>query len=136
MRIAQIAARGVALARRILAGGTRLEPGRVQVLEVYPYATLARLGAADARLRPRLPGESDESVSARVLDALDSEIEIEANHRIALSSAHALDALIAAWTGWLHPDRVEHPPPGYNAAAGWIWLPETVVIGGAHLAGD
>jgi predicted nuclease with RNAse H fold len=123
MRIAQIAARGTALARRILAGGTRLEPGRVAVLEVYPYASMFRLGKSDAGLRPRAPGEADESVADRVLAALRSQIDVDPAHRAALDGGHALDALVAAWTGWLHPHEVEHPPPGFNAAAGWIWLP-------------
>lgn len=126
MRIAQIAARGVALARRVLAGGTRLgAPGAVAVLEVYPYATLWRLGQGDARLRPRDPGEGDHGFSDRILTALSNEVDDLDKHRDDLVSGHALDALIAAYTGWLHPEGLETPPPGYNVASGWIWTPRT-----------
>lgn len=124
MRIAQIAARGVALARRVLAGGTSLgAPGAVAVLEVYPYATLWRLGERDTRLRPRWSGEPDQAFSDRILAGLSGEIGNLDEHRSDLVSGHAVDALIAAYTGWLHPDRVESPPPDYNLASGWIWMP-------------
>lgn len=125
MRIAQIAARGTALARRILAGGTRLEPGQVAVLEVYPYATLFRLGKKQLGLRPRAAGEADATFARRVLAALGSRVDVDPAHRPALNDGHVLDALIAAWTGWLHPEEVEHPPRGFNTAAGWIWLPRS-----------
>jgi predicted nuclease with RNAse H fold len=70
MRIVQIAARGVSPARRIAAGGTRLGArGAVQVLEVYPYATLARLGRRDPRLRPQESGEDDKGFSGRAARA-------------------------------------------------------------------
>jgi len=119
MRIAQIAARGVALARRVLAGGTLLgPPGAVSVLEVYPYATLWRLGQREAQLRPRDPNEPDQEFSDRILAALSSEVSDLDEHRPALASGHAVDALIAAYTGWLHPHRLRSPPPDYNLAAG------------------
>lgn len=130
MRIAQIAARGVTLARRVLAGGTRLgAPGAVQVLEVYPYATLARLGESDARLRPRDPGEADEAFADRILAALSEQVDGIDDNREALTDGHATDALVAAWTGWLGPDRLEQPRAGYNVAAGWIWLPAQAPAG-------
>ncbi len=40
------------------------------------------------------------------------------------ASGHTLDAVIAAYTGWLHPDGLEAPPEDFNLAAGWIWFPE------------
>jgi hypothetical protein len=86
-RIAQIAARGVALARRVLAGGTRLgAPGSVGVLEVYPYATLSRLGSIDERLRPRRPEESDQAFSDRILSGFASEIDDLSEHQAGLVS--------------------------------------------------
>jgi hypothetical protein len=39
------------------------------------------------------------------------------------TNAHALDALIAAYTGWLGPAKLDGPPGDFNAATGWIWLP-------------
>lgn len=126
MRIAQIAARGVALARRVLAGGTSLgAPGAVAVLEVYPYATLSRLAQREIRLRPRGPKELDADFSDRILAGLSSDIADLDQHRAGLASGHAVDALIAAYTGWLHPHGLESPPPDYNIAAGWIWTPLT-----------
>jgi predicted nuclease with RNAse H fold len=124
MRIAQIAARGVTLARRVLAGGTRLGPaGAVTVLEVYPYATLVCLGSSDERLKPRRSNEEHATFSGRVLDALGEHLGGLDDHSDALREEHVIDALIAAWTGWLAPDGLEQPPPEYNVAAGWIWLP-------------
>jgi predicted nuclease with RNAse H fold len=126
MRIAQIAARGVALARRILAGGTRLgPPGSVQVLEVYPYASLARLRERDTRLSPRAKGEEEEAFAARLLEALAEEIGGVEDHGDVLLTPDALDALVAAYTGWLSPDGLELPPDDHNVASGWIRLPKT-----------
>jgi predicted nuclease with RNAse H fold len=130
MRIAQIAARGVALARRILAGGTRLgPPGSVEVLEVYPYASLARLRERDTRLSPRAKGEEEETFAARLLEALAEEIDSVEDYREALLTPHALDALVAAYTGWLSPHGIEQPPDDFNVASGWIWLPKATVAG-------
>ncbi len=124
MRIGQIAARGVVLARRILAGGTSLgEPGAVTVLEVYPYASLWRLGQRNARLRPRRPEEADQEFSERILAGLSEDVGGVDEHRGDLGSGHAIDALIAAYTGWLHPDGLQAPPEGFNLASGWIWAP-------------
>jgi predicted nuclease with RNAse H fold len=132
MRIAQIAARGVALARRILAGGTRLgAPGSVQVLEVYPYATLSRLGGADPAFRPQTQGEDDQDFADRILNRLADELDGIEDHADALRDGHARDALIAALTGWLGPDGLEQPPPAFNQASGWIWFPRRVPARGA-----
>ena len=130
MRIAQIAARGVALARRILAGGTRLgPPGSVEVLEVYPYASLARLRQRDARLSPRAKEEEAQSFVGRVLEALATQIDGLEDHSDRLLTVHVLDALVAAYTGWLSPDGLEQPPDHYNVASGWIWLPKAAAAG-------
>jgi hypothetical protein len=45
-------------------------------------------------------------------------------HRDAFSKAHVFDALVAANTGWLAPDGLQLPPPDFNIASGWIWLPK------------
>lgn len=128
MRIAQIAARGVALARRIMAGGTRLGPaGSVRVLEVYPAASLARLAMVDDRLRPRDATEGVDAFIARVLDALSERIDGVGEAREELRNGHVLDALIAAYTGWLGDKGLERPPEDFNQAAGWIWLPAVPV---------
>ena len=36
-----------------------------------------------------------------------------------------LDALTAAYTGWLGLGRLVAPPPDFNLASGWIWMPRT-----------
>ncbi len=124
MRIAQIAARGATLARRILAGGTRLgAPGRVRVLEVYPYATLSRLGEESRGLRPQENGEDNLAFADRILASLSPHLKGIGEHAAALRTRHALDALVAAFTGWLDPEELEAPPEGFNQASGWIWLP-------------
>jgi predicted nuclease with RNAse H fold len=130
MRIAQIAARGVALARRILAGGTRLgPPGAVEVLEVYPYASLSRLGQGDIRLSPRAKGEDEDAFAARLLEGLATHVDGVEDHSNVLLTTHVRDALVAAYTGWLSPDGLEQPPGDYNVASGWIWLPKAATAG-------
>lgn len=127
MRIGQIAGRGVALARRL--HGMAADPTMARaptVLEVYPYATLHRLSARCPELAPRTPGESDAAFTSRVTDALMVEIDGLDDWRAALANGHVLDALIAAYTGWLSPDRLAHPPQGFNVASGWIWVPAVV----------
>jgi predicted nuclease with RNAse H fold len=123
MRIGQIAGRGVALARRLRA--TRAERGLLggpEAIEVYPAASLLRWGW------PRHPSKADgPSASSRyrgrVLNRLGERIAGLDDMDDVRSNGHAFDALIAAYTGWLAPDGLEAPPPGFNAAYGWIWLP-------------
>ena len=124
MRIAQIAARGVALARRLRAGQSVLHPGGgMQILEVYPYATQARLAHQDPALGPGRSGEDQQALAARVLAALGVRIDnIEGNADL-IAGTHVLDGLLSAYTGWLYPSDVEAPPQDFNPAAGWIWLP-------------
>lgn len=123
MRIGQIAGRGVALARRLRAEraerGARRGP---ELIEVYPAGTLRRLGL-------RSPPSSNASKGAKQkfrtqicasLSGKVSGLDGDTNCR---SNPHALDALVAAYTGWLGPAKLEGPPDDYNAATGWIWLP-------------
>lgn len=58
-----------------------------------------------------------------MLAGLTTKLDISDTHREALNDGHAVDALVAAYTGWLGPAGLEPPPPDYNQAAGWIWLP-------------
>ena len=124
MRIGQIAARGVALARRLLASQNMLHPGGgLQILEVYPYATQVRLAHRDQELGPRRRHEDPDAAARRVLDALSAHVDnVAANAQLA-TGPHVLDGLLSAYTGWLYPDGVEQPPQHFNPAAGWIWLP-------------
>jgi predicted nuclease with RNAse H fold len=115
MRIGQIAARGVALARR-------LERGTARVIEVYPYASLHRLGHWDAQLKPRAKGEADRDFTSRVVGGLARYIDGLCDTQ-AFASPHVLDALVAGYTGWLWPDGLESPPSDFNEWAGWIWAP-------------
>jgi predicted nuclease with RNAse H fold len=123
MRIGQIAARGVALARRLRARRAERGPmGGPDLIEVYPAASLRRLGF---RRRRNEVGEGGEArfrrrvlrVLGAAIAGLDGALECQAD-------GHAFDALIAAYTGWLAPEGLEQPPPGFNVAAGWIWLPQ------------
>jgi predicted nuclease with RNAse H fold len=124
MRIGQIAGRGVALARRLRA--RRAERGVIggpELIEVYPAASLLRLGYGSR------PGQADgETATADfrlgVLDDLDSRISGLADLAEVLTDGHAFDALIAAYTGWLAPEHLDAPPDDFNAASGWIWIPK------------
>lgn len=123
MRIAQIAARGVAFARRLVSLRAKEAPwGGPELLEVYPYGTLARLAERDPGLRPRDTEEEPAAFAERLLARLGSLIDGLPDHHQALSNDHVLDALVAAYTGWLSPDGLEDPED-FNVASGWIWLP-------------
>lgn len=91
------------------------------MLEVYPYATLARLGVRDPRLAPRAPDEPDPEFSARIAEGLGA--DIDGLYDLA-PGGHAADALVAAYTRWLYPDELEHPPADFNVASSWISLPQ------------
>jgi predicted nuclease with RNAse H fold len=128
MGLGIIAGRAVALVRKLSNRGTppaALERG--EVLEVYPRATLLRLSVGDSRLRPRERGEAVSTYRARVVDGLCGTtvgLLLDPSMRtLATDSGHVLDALIAAYTGWLGPRRLEQPPKGFNVASGWIWVP-------------
>jgi len=126
MRIGQIAARGVALARRLLASQNALHPGGGrQILEVYPYATQVRLAHQDPDLGPRRPDEDHQALASRVLGALSARIDNVEDNNDLVAGPHVLDGLLSAYTGWLYPTGVEAPPKHFNPAAGWIWLPRT-----------
>ena len=94
------------------------------MLQVYPYASLSRLGQRDIRRSPRAKGEDEEAFAHRLMDALAEEIDSVEDHCDVMLTVHVLDALVAAYTGWLSPDGVERPPDNYNVASGWIWLPK------------
>lgn len=125
MQIGVITARAVAFARGLTNRGTAPSVmQRGEVLEVYPRATLRRLGDGDTRLLPRAKGELSEAFRARVLGALGESMDGIDGHPTALENGHVFDALIAAFTGWLGPVGLEAPPEGFNLASGWIWVPK------------
>lgn len=106
MRIGQIATRGTALRRYL-----ERQPESMDVIEVYPAATLKQLSVprakAETHLRSILGGK--DAASPR--------------------NPHELDAVIAAYTGWLYlTNRVIKPKsePGYDPEDGWIWVPVAV----------
>ena len=124
MQLGVITARAVAFSRRLRSRGTppcSIERG--EVLEVYPRATLRRLARSDKRFaatgRAKLTETERTAALHGFADLIDG-VEVD-DHR--LSSDHAFDALVSAYTAWLAPDGLEPPPPGFNIAAGWIWFP-------------
>lgn len=129
MGLGAITARAVALVRKL---ENRGEPPasitRREVLEVYPRATLARLGARDPQLRPRSRGEDEAAYRCRIIDGLEGDavgLRDIADHRSNMeSNSDVLDAVLAAYTGWLAPEGLEAPPDGFNLASGWIWFPK------------
>jgi predicted nuclease with RNAse H fold len=126
MRIGQIAGRGVALARRLRA--FRAERGLVggpEAIEVYPAASLLRWGCGQRPSR-REGAETARRFRVKVLGVLGEQISGLDAPGIVHEDDHAFDALIAAYTGWLAPEKLEQPPEGFNAASGWIWLPNAV----------
>jgi predicted nuclease with RNAse H fold len=131
MGLGAITARAVALVRKL---ENRGEPPasitRREVLEVYPRATLARLGNRDPHLEPRRRGEEEIAYRRRVIAGLEGDVvglRGVTERRSALeSSPDVLDAVIAAYTGWLAPGGLEEPPDDFNLASGWIWFPKAV----------
>lgn len=123
MGLGVITARAVSLVRKLGARGRAPSSiARGEVLEVYPAASLRRMGWMD---RPAKTAEDAVKTEffGRVAESLGIEIDGLDVHRRCAEDDDVFDALIAAYTGWLHPDRVEAPPPGFNLATGWIWLP-------------
>ena len=126
MQLGVITARAVAFARRLASRGVPpsvLERG--EVLEVYPRATQRRLEPRHPDLRPRAKGEAKVVYGQRVVAGFEVLIDGIDPHRAEFKSGHVLDALTAAYTGWLGLGRLEAPPPGFNLASGWIWMPRT-----------
>jgi len=124
MQLGVITGRAVALARCLSSRGRApsiMERG--EVLEVYPRASLKRLGASDGRLAPKTKGETYESYRDRVLEGFGDLIDGLDAHDAEFDVPHVLDALTAAYTGWLAPAGLEAPPEDFNIASGWIWFP-------------
>jgi predicted nuclease with RNAse H fold len=122
MRIGQISARGSALARRLRARrAERGATGGPDLIEVYPTASLKRLGFPD---KPAVGKDkkAQESYRRKVLKNLGPGFPgPEASECVV--DGHAFDGLVAAYTGWLWPDGLDAPSQDFNAASGWIWLP-------------
>jgi predicted nuclease with RNAse H fold len=116
MRLGVIAGRGIALARR----AANATPG-MQLLEVYPRASLHRLSAALPDLAPPIVGETAESFRGRVARAFEASIDGIGDP--STWSAHEVDALVSAYTGWLFPERLVGPPANWAPEAGWIYYP-------------
>lgn len=124
MQLGVLTARAVALSRRLRSRGRppcSIERG--EVLEVYPRATLRRLSAEDHRFAAAGAGKLTAAQRARALEAFAECIDGVNPQHPALTSDHAFDALVSAYTGWLAPDGLERPPAAFNVAAGWIWFP-------------
>lgn len=129
MGLGIITARAVALVRKLeVRGRAPSSIARGEILEVYPTATLLRLSAQSVKLRPKARGEAEGDFCSRVASGLveiglggieDQRDQLEANRDV-------LDAVLAAYTGWLGPERLEQPPEGFNPASGWIWFPKAV----------
>ena len=128
MQLGVITARAVAMARRLR---NDPPPGLrgCEVIEVYPAATLHTLGRGE---RPDLcgcrPGEEKAAFYARVVRELEREIDGLAEFRDVLGApGHVFDALVAAYTGWLHADgRTVLPAAELDLDPiehGWIYLP-------------
>jgi predicted nuclease with RNAse H fold len=127
MGLGIITARAVALVKKLeVRGSPPASIARHEVLEVYPAASLLRLADQDKKLGPKQAGEGEGEFCARVATGL-SHLGLEGidNHRAEIeASRDVLDAVIAAYTGWLYPDGLEAPPDGFNVASGWIWFPK------------
>jgi predicted nuclease with RNAse H fold len=131
MQMGVLTARAVAFARRLSARA--FVPGAhqpAQLLEVYPRATLHQHGSAEPSLGPRAPNEADEAYAVRVVDGFEPRIDgIDPYRpRLVQREHHVLDALVAAYTGWLSPSGLQQPPPGFNTSTGWIWFPKVDAI--------
>lgn len=128
MRIGQIAGRGVALARRLRAEGA--ERGGVdapELIEVYPAATLRRLGFGSPP-SDKAGKKAQQEFRDGVCDRLAAKVAGLGLASSSRTERHAFDALIAAYTGWLAPSGLEQPESDFNAATGWIWVPAPLAL--------
>ena len=78
---------------------------------MWVYAVSARFAATGHAKLPETERTHALHGFANLIDGVDPDDE-------RLSSEHAFDALVSAYTGWLAPDGLEAPPPGPNTAAG------------------
>ncbi len=97
-------------AKRLIAG---LSPQPTMGLAIITARAIA-LPARDA------PRESKTEFYNQVVASLSAEVRGLDRWPICAESDDVFDALIAAYTGSLHPDRLEEPPEGFNIASGWI----------------
>jgi Protein of unknown function (DUF429) len=126
MQLGVLTARAVALIRHLRSRGKPPSSiARGELLEVYPRATLRRLSLSDPRLAPKAKSEEPEAFHGRLVAGFADLVDSLEAHADDLLVPHTLDALVAAYTGWLAPDGLEPPPDGFNLAAGWIWLPRS-----------
>ena len=70
------------------------------------------------------PADERHDFYETVVSELSSEIAGLSDEPQCSNNDDVFDALIAAYTGWLYPDRVEAPPESFNVASGWIWVPK------------
>lgn len=129
MGLGIITARAVSLVRKLRERKeNQMLVANGAVLEVYPAATLRRLGRSD-----RPPKKASASVRgtfySEVVDGLASKIDGLNDLPLCRTNDDVFDALLAAYTGWLYPDRLEEPPKGFDLASGWIWFPKTETDG-------
>jgi predicted nuclease with RNAse H fold len=124
MGLGIIAARAVSLVRKLEARG---EPPcsivRGEVVEVYPAASLRQLGFTGRPPRGA-PHADRHTFYKAVVTELSAEIDGAGDEPQCSGDDDVFDALIAAYTGWLYPDRVAAPPKSFNLATGWIWVPK------------
>ncbi|MFN8113179.1 MAG: DUF429 domain-containing protein [Solirubrobacterales bacterium] len=122
MGLGVITARAVALMRKLETRGIPpASASRGEVLEVYPAATLLRLGHHDRPPR-EAPADTKAVFYESVIGALPSVVSAELS-AICTGSDDAFDAFLSAYTAWLYPGGLEHPPADFNVASGWIWFP-------------
>jgi predicted nuclease with RNAse H fold len=124
MGLGIITARAVSLVRKL--GGRGTPPCSIvrgELLEVYPAASLRQLGATGRPPR-EAPHVERQAFYEAVVTELSEEIAGVEDEPQCTSDDDVFDALIAAYTGLLYPDRVEAPPESFNLATGWIWVPE------------
>jgi predicted nuclease with RNAse H fold len=120
MQLGVLTARALVLARQL----RRLRPAP-RVLEVYPRATLAALRSVHPAIRPRERTGGRAEHRQGVVRAMRRKglIEVPDRLRNPVSEEHVFDALVAAYTGWLHPGGLHPPPPMMRESDGWIWIP-------------
>ena len=118
MGLGLITARGVALARRHEGGGFGDAGRPVQLIEVYPYGTLRRL-----KIQTRQPKQDDESFRKNTINELGK--LVSGLGSFDKRTLHEMDAVIAAYTGWLEMEgRTCVRPDDWPQGSGWITLPK------------
>ncbi len=124
MHLGMVTARAVYLLGRLRAEGFPME----RVIEVYPGGALHTMREELGLSRDDIKGYKRSALKRlRLIEVLEPHLNFGGHGAACVERDDFLDAVLAAYIGYLYPDRVEGPPEGFPVEDGWIYLPSVPV---------